>query len=130
MKWSALLLPLLLLPAGCKLSKDESTLSRLHEEMANKKPERPKTFPTEDQLGLPYYPGCAYVQKETTDEFGASLTGVVLSTTDTAEQAKAFYEKQMQAQAVELNPHMYRIQADRNGKRYEVSCTHLNGTTI
>ncbi|MFI5384675.1 MAG: hypothetical protein ACHQ50_01005 [Fimbriimonadales bacterium] len=108
------------LGAGCKLSKDESTLARLHEEMQNKKNQLPKSFPSESDLGVHYYPGCDYVQALHTDDFGAPLTGALISTPDSPDKVRDFYEKELGAKAMPTVAPYYSIQRDYNGKHYEV----------
>jgi hypothetical protein len=117
-------LPLLLCPvllAGCSLSKDESTLARLHDKEVNKKKERKKGDFTEEQVGVKFYPGADQFQSKEYDEAGMHIVEVGLSTTDSADKVHAFYEGEIRAKAMPMSPGFASIQANRGGKHYEVS---------
>ncbi len=115
--------------SGCTLSKNESTLARLHDEMAAKKKERPKSYPTEEKLGVHYYPDCDYVSNEDHDEFGAPGRVIVINTHDSADKVRDFYESDLGAKAVLMTPPVYSIQRDYNGKHYEVTYGRFDADT-
>jgi len=105
---------------GCALPKGESTIDKAADAWQAKKNQIPKNFPTEDDLGVRYYPGCDYDQVLHTDEFGSPLNGVVIATDDSPEKVRDFYEKELGAKAMPTVPPEYSIQCIRNGKHYEV----------
>lgn len=116
--------------AGCSLSKDESTLARLHDEVANKKKALPKGFLKEDEIGVRYYPGSDFARSRQYDEDGAHILEVILGTDDSTDKVGEFYEKEIGAKATEIFPHMYTVQADRSGKHYQVDYGRFENTTI
>src|SRR5690349_1796638 len=116
-----ILLLCLLVGAGCRLSKDESTMARLHDEMANKKKVPPKGFLTEDQIGVKYYPDADYGASSEHDEGGFHIKEVGLSTKDSTDKVRDFYEKEIGAKAMPTIPQFYSIQRDYQGKHYEIS---------
>jgi hypothetical protein len=103
------------------LSKDESTLARLHEEQVNKKKQPKKGDFTGEEVGVKFYPGSDQFQHRQYDEGGMHIVEVGLSTSDPEEKVRAFYEMQIKAQAVSMVPPVYSIQADRGGRHYEVT---------
>ena len=85
-----------------------------------KKNQIPSGFPTEEALGVHYYPGCDYVQVLKTDDFGNPLNGVLIGTDDSTEKVRDFYEKELGAKAMPIVAPEYSIQCVRDGKHYEV----------
>ena len=104
-------------------------MSRLHEEMQNKKKELPKGFLTEDQAGVKYYPDADYVQSKEFDEGGEHITQIVLSTSDSADKVRDFYEKAIGAKAMPTVPPTYSIQRDYGGKHYQVDYGRFDSDT-
>lgn len=120
----------LFLAGGCKLSKEESTLSRLHDEMQNKKKQPPPGSFTEKQVGLRFFPDADQFKSTEYDEGGFHIVEVGLSTDESTDKVRDFYEKEMGAKAMPMVPPVYSIQRDYNGKHYEVDYAKMNSTTI
>ncbi|HWA82955.1 MAG TPA: hypothetical protein VG820_05960 [Fimbriimonadaceae bacterium] len=120
MKAFLLLFCCALLMGGCKLSKEESTLARLHDEMANKKKKVPKDYLTEKDLGVKFYPDADEFHSTQYDEGGAHYLEVGLSTGDSADKVRDFYEKEIGAKSMPMTPPVNSIQRDANGRHYNI----------
>ena len=118
-----------LLLSGCALSKDESTLARLHEEMAHKKKQLPPGSLTEGEVGVHFYPDSDEFQSRQYDEGGYHFLEVGLSTPDSADKVRDFYEKEIGAKAMPMVSPVYSIQRDDRGKHYEVDYGRFSDET-
>jgi hypothetical protein len=118
-----------LLITGCSLSKDESTLAKLHEEHANKKKERPKGAFSEEEVGVKFYPDAKEFQSKQYDEGGMHVVEVGLSTKDSPDKVREFYEKEIGAKSMPMVPPVSSIQADRGGKHYEATYAQFDEET-
>lgn len=120
MKWLAPALCLLVI--GC-MPKGSSII----DEAAAKAEAKHKILPSgvlkPEQVGIAYYSGAdlSLAQSREYDEGGAHIMEVVLSTQDDVEKVREFYEKELGAKAMPTVKPVYSIQAERNGKHYEVS---------
>lgn len=120
MKPTLLLALVAVLAVGCALSKDESTLSRLHDEMAAKKKKMPEGTFTEETMGVHYYPGAELAQNRQYDEGGAHILEQTFGTPDSADKVRDFFEKDIGGKAMPTTAGMYSIQKDKDGKHYEI----------
>jgi hypothetical protein len=121
-----LLLFCVFLAVGCKLSKEESTLARVHDEIKNKKKELPKGFLTETQVGVKYYPDADAMDSTQLDEGGRHTIRITLSTPDSEDKVRDFYEKEIGAKAMPVQPGMNTIQSDKGGRHYQVGYSRFD----
>lgn len=118
---AAWLLPFaVLLLGGCKLSKDESSLARLHDEMQHKKKEPSPGSLNEEQVGVKFYPDADEFNSRQYDEGGSHYLEVGLSTGDSTDKVRDFYEKQIGAKSMPMTPPISSIQRDSGGRHYEI----------
>jgi hypothetical protein len=115
--------------SGCALSKDESTLARLHDEEQNKKKKAPAGSLKEEQVGVKYYPDADIARTREYDEGGNHVIEAILGSDDSFEKIRDFYEREIGAKNMPMGPSVSSIQADRDGKHYQVGLTHFDSHT-
>lgn len=106
---------------GCSVPKGQGTLDRIASEAAKPAPPPPGEL-TEAQIGLPFYPGAKQgISDKVHEEAGMRILEVALTTKDSPDQVRAFYEKEIGAKAMPLGtPGFYSIQRDQDGRHVEV----------
>lgn len=116
-----LLLVVVLCGLGCSVPKGQGTLDRIASEAAKPQPPPPGEL-TEAQIGIPFYPGATQgISDKAHEEAGMRILEVALTTKDSPDQVRAFYEKAIGAKAMPLGtPGFFSIQRDANGRHVEV----------